>query len=150
MRTIYTIGFTKKTAEEFFNILRNEGIKRIIDIRLSNIYQISGFTKRKDLEFFTKELLGGEYIYLPELAPNEEIREIYDKEKDWDKYTKMFLNLMKKRQVSKKMKIWQNLGYFDDIFVLLCSEPSASECHRSIIAALVKKCLFPDAEIKHL
>ena len=49
--TIFTIGFTKKSAQRFFSILTAAGVKRIVDVRLSNVTQLSGFSKRDDLSY---------------------------------------------------------------------------------------------------
>ena len=47
---LYTIGFTKKTAEEFFTLLIENKIRTIIDIRRKNTSQLAGFTKKNDLK----------------------------------------------------------------------------------------------------
>ena len=60
---LYTIGFSKKTAKYFFELLRKKGVKTLIDIRRNPHSQLSGFAKAKDLEFFIKELINGKYIY---------------------------------------------------------------------------------------
>ena len=66
---IFTIGFTKKSAETFFTRLKNAGVKRLIDVRLNNVSQLAGFTKKDDLRYFTKALCNIDYFHLPELAP---------------------------------------------------------------------------------
>jgi uncharacterized protein (DUF488 family) len=43
MKRIYTIGFTGKTAKEFFTKVEVVGVRRILDIRLKNSSQLSGF-----------------------------------------------------------------------------------------------------------
>ena len=43
---LFTIGFTKKTAEQFFTALKSAGVKRIVDVRLNNVSQLAGFSKR--------------------------------------------------------------------------------------------------------
>jgi len=55
---IFTIGFTKKSAEEFFTLLKDAGVRRVIDIRLNNTSQLAGFAKARDLEYFLKAILG--------------------------------------------------------------------------------------------
>ena len=70
---IYTIGFTKKTAARFFGLVRDAGIKRLIDIRLRNTSQLAGFAKYPDIDFFLREICGAEYIHIPELAPTQAI-----------------------------------------------------------------------------
>ena len=56
MIKLYTIGFTGKTAEDFFNLLRKSGINKIVDTRINNVSQLSGFAKGLDLKFFAKEI----------------------------------------------------------------------------------------------
>ncbi len=145
--TIYTIGYTKKTAEEFFNILKQHNIKQIVDVRENSTSQLAGFTKMNDLRFFAKEILNASYIHLPELAPDKNIRENYKKNKDWHKYEESFLELMQKRGIIEKLK---NANIFIDPCVLLCSEPLSDNCHRRLLAELFKKEIFPDAVIIHL
>lgn len=50
IKTIYTIGFTKKTANDFFDILGKNNIDIILDIRLNNTSQLSAFTKFPDFK----------------------------------------------------------------------------------------------------
>lgn len=89
---IYTIGFTKTTAESFFTRLRAAGITRVIDVRLNNVSQLAGFSKRDDLRFFLKTICGAEYLHLPELAPTQSLLDNYRKvEHDWPGYESEFL-----------------------------------------------------------
>ena len=77
MITLYTIGFTKKSAESFFSLLKNAGIKKLVDIRVNNSSQLAGFAKGKDLEFFVKELCDAEYTHIVDLAPTKELLKDY-------------------------------------------------------------------------
>jgi uncharacterized protein (DUF488 family) len=132
---IYTIGFTKKGAKEFFNALRKAGIKRLIDIRLSNSSQLAGFAKRDDLVFFLKKLCNAEYIYKPILAPTKEILDGYKKKKiSWEEYEQRFRKLMADRKVEDI--IYRDL--FDVPTVLLCSEPKPEKCHRRLVAEYLR------------
>ena len=76
---LFTIGFTKKSAEDFFTKLRRSGAKRVVDVRLNNSSQLAGFAKRNDLEFFLREICHMDYVHLPELAPTQEILDEYKK-----------------------------------------------------------------------
>ena len=97
---IFTIGFTKKNAETFFSILRENAIRRLIDVRLNNVSQLAGFTKRDDLRFFLREVLGAEYAHEPLLAPTQEMLDAYKKGKGkWDDYEREFRELMRQRAV---------------------------------------------------
>ena len=127
---IYSIGFTKKTAEQFFDILKEEKIRRLLDVRLNNISQLAGFTKREDLKYFVQEICGAEYIHEPLLAPTQELMDSYKKEKGtWEKFAKKFLALMVERKIEKKLDPSQ----FSVRTVLLCSEAQADHCHRKLV-----------------
>ncbi len=77
---LFTIGFTKKNAEAFFTTLRNANIRRVLDIRLNNVSQIAGFTKRDGLRFFLREMCNADYLHFTQCAPTSDILEAYKKE----------------------------------------------------------------------
>jgi hypothetical protein len=84
---VYSIGFTQKTAEQFFGILKRASIRRLLDVRLNNLSQLAGFAKRQDLPFFLKEICGAEYRHEPLLAPTQDILDTYRKRKgSWAEY----------------------------------------------------------------
>lgn len=143
MMTIYTIGFTKKTAEQFFTKLQTNKVKRLFDIRLNNKSQLAGFAKGHDLEYFLKTICGIEYFYLPDLAPTDEILAAYqDKKMAWDEYEVKFKQLLKDRKLNLKK------SDFEDA-CLLCSEPTAVKCHRRLAAEHLAA-MFGGIEIIHL
>ena len=74
---IYTIGFTRKTAAEFFEALKKAEIKRLIDVRLNNRSQLAGFTKQGDIEYFLRELCNAEYLHMPILSPTKDMLKDY-------------------------------------------------------------------------
>ena len=78
---IYSIGFTKKSAHQFFGALRQAGVRRLVDVRLNNVSQLSGFAKRQDLPYFLKELCGADYLHEPLLAPTQTMLDDYKKRK---------------------------------------------------------------------
>lgn len=126
---VYTIGFTQKSAERFFNLLRQAGAKRIVDVRLNNTGQLAGFAKRDDLQFFLRELGGIDYIHLPELAPTADILDAYKKHKgSWDVYEQEFLSLLEKRRIDETIA-----RDVIDQGCLLCSEHKPHHCHRRLV-----------------
>lgn len=140
-----TIGFTGKTAEDFFSRLRSHGVKRILDVRLNNTGQLAGFSKREDLQFFAREILGAAYVHLPLLAPTQEMLDEYRKEKrGWDLYEKRFRELMAEREIERKLdrELITN-------GCLLCSEDKPHQCHRRIVAEYLKE-KWGGVEILHL
>ena len=131
---IFTIGFTKKSAKEFFEILKTNNIEQIIDIRLNNTSQLAGFTKKDNLKYFLKELCGIDYCHFIFLAPTKEIRDRYIKSKDWDVYIKEYIELLDNRKVLDKL----DKSYFKRKSCFLCSEASANHCHRRLLVEYLK------------
>jgi uncharacterized protein (DUF488 family) len=129
--TIFTIGFTKKSAETFFTTLQNAGVKRLVDIRLNNVSQLAGFTKKDDLRYFTEQICRIEYVHLPVLAPTEDILHTARKEKniDWEQWEHAFLGLMAERRIEQTVP--RDLL---DGACLLCSEEKPDHCHRRLVA----------------
>lgn len=145
--TIYTIGFTKKSAEEFFKILGASRAKHLIDIRLNNVSQLAGFTKRDDLRYFLRELLDMEYHEIQELAPEKTLLDDYRKTHNWAKYERLYIALIKRRQAEKQI----NPRLLQEGVVLLCSEPKPDRCHRRLAAEyLAKKMKSLDLKVVHL
>ena len=143
---VFTIGFTKKNAETFFNFLKEYEVKTLIDVRLNNISQLSGFAKRDDLKFFLNELCGAEYVHSPELAPNKELLNAYKKgSMTWEKYEDKFLSLMAQRHIEKTIKPeLLNQG------CLLCSEHEPHMCHRRLVVQYLNENSNLDLKVKHL
>ena len=127
---VYTTGFTKKTAAQFFGSLKQAGIKRLVDVRLNNSSQLAGFTKKEDLTFFLKEICSIEYLHEPLLAPTQDMLDAYKKQKgSWSDYEEHFLALMRERRIEERI----NPALFAVPTVLLCSEVTAEHCHRRLV-----------------
>lgn len=127
---ISTIGFTRKSALRLFSLLRESGVKRVVDVRLNSRSQLSGFAKQDDLAWFLDEICGIEYVHLPSLAPTQELLTDYRKKRvDWSGYTVRFLELMNERRVEVTISR-ETL----DAGCLLCSEHEPHHCHRRLVA----------------
>jgi uncharacterized protein (DUF488 family) len=142
---IFTIGFTKKTAEEFFTRLVAAGVRRVIDIRLNNVSQLAGFAKREDLRYFLDKIGGIDYSHHPELAPTQEILDNFKKNKgSWTAYEQDFLSLLAVRGVENIIspKLLHQA-------CLLCSEEKPAQCHRRLVAEYLQK-KWGNGKITHL
>jgi uncharacterized protein (DUF488 family) len=132
--TVYTIGFTKKSAERFFGLLCGSDTKRLVDVRLNNVSQLAGFAKRDDLKFFLREICGVDYLHLPLLAPTQEMLDEYKKGGgDWNLYEKRFLDLMESRLIEDEV----SRDVIED-GCLLCSEDKPHHCHRRLVAEYLR------------
>ena len=142
---IFTIGFTKKSAETFFGRLKASGAKRLVDVRLNNVSQLAGFAKRDDLRYFTSAICNMDYAHLTLLAPTQDILDAYKKQKgDWDLYEKQFLDLMRERKIEEKAP-----RELLDGGCLLCSEEKPHHCHRRLVAEYLKG-KWGGVEIEHI
>jgi uncharacterized protein (DUF488 family) len=142
---ICTIGFTHKNAEEFFTRLQQSGVKRVVDVRLNNVSQLAGFSKRDDLKYFLKKLAGIDYVYLPILAPTQELFEAFKKQKgDWEVFEQKFVRLIKTRRIEKEVP-----REIIDEGCLLCSEDKPHHCHRRLVAEYLRK-KWGGLQIEHL
>lgn len=143
--TAYTIGFTRKNAQQFFTLLKRPGLKRVLDIRLNNVSQLAGFTKKDDLRYFLKEICSIEYVHLPVLAPTKEILDAYKKAKeDWSVYESKFKALMVQRNIETKVS-----RELVDGGCFLCSESTPEQCHRRLVVEYLQQ-QWGDLEIRHL
>lgn len=128
---IFTIGFAGKSAPTFFGLLKQEGIRRLVDVRLNNTSQLAGYTKSDSLPFFLREILDADYIHEPLLAPTKaEFSEYRKKKGDWGEYERRFVELMDQRRVAEVL----DRSLFEVPAVLLCSEATAEHCHRRLVA----------------
>lgn len=141
---IFTIGFTKTTAKNFFDRIKRSGTKRIIDVRLNNVSQLAGFAKRDDLEYFSEEICAVDYQHIPKLAPTKDILDDYKKHKgSWEEYEHRFLDLMARRKIEQIDRESIDGG------CLLCSEDKPHHCHRRLVAEYLRS-KWSDVEIIHL
>ena len=142
---IFTIGFTKKSAPQFFGLLRASGAHRVVDVRLNNVSQLAGFTKRGDLAYFLREICDMDYLHLPVLAPTKELLNDYKKRRcDWLTYEARFLDLMRARRVEETVA-----RETVDSGCLLCSEHVADRCHRRLVAEYLDR-HWGGIKIRHL
>jgi uncharacterized protein (DUF488 family) len=133
---IFSIGFTKKSAAQFFGTLRDAGVRRLMDVRLNNRSQLAGFTKSTDLPYLLQEICEASYVHEPLLAPTQQMLDEYKKKKgSWSDYEEQFLTLMADRDVSNLL----DRASFDEATVLLCSEPTAEQCHRRLVLEYLQR-----------
>jgi uncharacterized protein (DUF488 family) len=143
---IYSIGFTQKSASQFFGALKAHSIERLLDVRLNNTSQLAAFAKQADQAYFLRQICGADYEHEPLLAPTQEMLDAYKKHKgSWDAYEEAFLALMRARNIESAL----DKESFARKTVLLCSEPAAEHCHRRLVLEYLRK-HWDDIEIHHL
>jgi Protein of unknown function, DUF488. len=134
---LYTIGFTQKSAKQFFELIKKNRINIILDIRLNNKSQLAGFTKGDDLQYFLSEICQCSYRHCLEYAPTKDILDNYKKKNiTWDEYIKLYTALMHER--ANYRDFFNDFSSHENI-CLLCSEPTSEHCHRRLIADMIAK-----------
>lgn len=145
MIKLYTIGFAGKSAENFFDLLQNASVKKIIDTRINNVSQLAGFAKGADLKYFARKIGGMDYAHQLDFAPTKELLQAYrEKRISWEQYEVEYLNLLDTRKIASKIDIEQLHGN-----CLLCSEHGPEKCHRRLLAEYLQH-VKGGIEILHL
>ena len=144
---VYTIGFTKTSAEHFFERLKRSSAKRIVDVRLHNTSHLAGFSKHRALPYFAREICGMDYVHLPILAPTKAILDGYREREDaksWAVYEQRFLALMEERNIEEVVS--------PDVIAdgcLLCREDTPECCHRRLVLEYLDS-KWGGVEVEHL
>jgi uncharacterized protein (DUF488 family) len=142
---VFTIGFTRTSAEGFFTRLQRAGVSRVLDVRLNNVSQLAGFAKRDDLRYFLRAIAGMDYAHRSELAPTQELLDAYKKSGgSWEEYERRFLGLLSNRRIEDSIP-----RKLLDGACLLCSEDKPDHCHRRLVAEYLRD-HWGDFEIVHL
>ena len=142
---LFTIGFTKKSAEQLFTLLTKAGVLRVLDVRLNNTSQLAGFAKRDDLRYLLRAIAGIDYVHLPDLTPTADILDAYKKAKGpWSAYEPKFLDLIRDRRIEATLQ-----RELFDRGCLLCSEDRPEQCHRRLVAEYLAE-KWGGVEIVHL
>jgi uncharacterized protein (DUF488 family) len=143
---IFTIGFTKSSAADFFGRLKRAGVRKLVDVRLNNRSQLAAFAKKDDLEFFLAEICAARYEHQPLLAPTQDMLDAYKKNGgDWSVYERQFLDLMRERRIESALSPQD----FQEATVLLCSEATPENCHRRLVVEYLQT-HWPDVRAIHL
>jgi len=124
---VFTIGYGGRKPEDFLNILKKNGIRAVVDVRLRPDRASMGvYAKAKSTDRGIDKLLGSskiQYYSMPELG-------------------NVFLDLDDWRERYKKLlescgEVLLDRLYNIDVpkpFCLLCAEKKSSQCHRKEIA----------------
>ena len=148
MKILYTIGFTKKSAKDFFESLKSHSIGILVDTRINNVSQLAGFTKSDDLKYFLRTIGDIDYIYRPDFAPTKELlKEWRDKKISWEEYEKQYLSILERRGTYKSF-----LGDFANYenICILCSEATPEYCHRRLLAEKLEREFPNDIKVIHI
>lgn len=130
MKIIYTIGTQGMHDDDFLNILNENEIDAVIDIRLHNEGRWYRFASGKHIKDISKAI-GIDYIHNTQLAPTKEMLIKWREEHNWQDYEDKFINILKTREA---LSIWDKIAKNYPRPCLLCAEKLAETCHRRLLA----------------
>src|SRR5262249_9364723 len=146
MPTVYTIGFTRKSLEQFIGLLKTAGVESVIDIRLRNTSQLAGWSKYPDFAFLLRAGFGIGYEHRPEFSPTGELLHRYKKDRYWSRFERDFKRLLRSRDSRKAAT---SLIRIQPV-CLLCTEPEPDRCHRRLVAEYIANVGGSKVSIEHL
>jgi len=140
MINLFSIGFTQKSAEDFFGLLKDNRIDCLVDVRLNPNGQLSRFAFEKDLPYFLDKLANGcKYVHRVDLAPqNELLKEVRTKGSAMSRDYKLF-EIEFNKYLENESKIDDFVEQFKDYknVALLCSEHTTDKCHRRLVSKML-------------
>lgn len=143
---VYTIGFTQKRASRFFELLAQNNVKTVLDVRLNNKSQLSGFARQEDLAYFLWNLKGIGYAHENLLAPPKDLLSRYRKNQlGWDEYADAFNKVLETRDVARRI---DPAAISDGC--LLCSEHQPHYCHRRLVLEHLQARWGISMDVRHL
>ncbi|MDZ4766029.1 MAG: DUF488 domain-containing protein [Chloroflexota bacterium] len=146
MTQIFTIGFTRKTAQAFFELLAKNRVTVVVDVRLRPDSQLAGFAKARDLAYFLRAINICDYVHKLEFAPTAAMLDAYRADKDWAAYTRAFTALLDERAIMAALdRAWWDANRA----CLLCSEHEPDQCHRRLVAEHIAAA-WGNVEVVHL
>jgi len=145
MIQLFTIGFTQKSAEAFFNLLLESGVKTIIDIRRNNKSQLAGFAKGTDLAYLARAIGDIGYVHHLDMAPSQELLQDWRKKRiDWPAFEQRYQQEIEAAGIAQQADLRELHGG-----CLLCSEHEPDLCHRRLLAEHLQS-KFSGIKITHL
>jgi len=127
---IYTIGYEGLTIDAFIELLRDDEIKQVIDVRAVPVSRKPFFSKTALSRRL--KLSGVEYTHMPQLGCPSDIRKRYKDDRNWTLYQQDFCRFLD----TKEDALTELVSLCSDArSALLCFEKDHRFCHRSLITA---------------
>lgn len=131
---IFSIGYEGRDADAFLDILIQNNIDTVVDVRynpFSMKFQFIG-SKLKTL----LERVGIDYVHLPKLGIEGEKRKNLDSKEEYDKLFKEYAQKVDEKLTDEVKKL-ATMGSKKRI-VLLCFESKHTMCHRGILSEKIE------------
>jgi uncharacterized protein (DUF488 family) len=125
---VFSIGYEGKPIDAFVEMLKQNGVERLIDVREAPYSRKPGFSK-KALEKELREA-GVEYVGIPDLGTDKESRDRHKNDGGIDdvliEYRVKFERNRERYELLKKLALEKPSS-------IMCYEEDFRECHRQVI-----------------
>lgn len=125
---LYTLGYEGMTVDEYFGILKQNGVAVLADVRDLPISHKKGFSKAALAEKCVQHDI--QYVHHKELGCPKEIRQAYRKDHNWDVFRQKYVPFLQTKTKALEELIQIASG---KSVCLLCFEADPAGCHRSLI-----------------
>lgn len=146
-KVLFTIGYEGNSLEEYLNKLIKNDVKLLVDVRKNPLSMKFGFSKALLKRYC--ESLDINYVHIPEVGINSELRQELDTQEDYDKLFKAYKKTTLSKTIFVQEKILKLLGEHDRI-ALTCFEANVCQCHRKPLAESIAKLPTFEYQVKHI
>lgn len=128
----YTVGYEKRTFEQFLSILKARKVAMLVDVRRNPVSQ---YREEFNKEFLAESMRknGIKYVHHPELGVASEVRRKLEETGDYDWFFKEY----DQKTAPELNKL--NLKDFTHPVAFMCVELDPTKCHRHRIALELEK-----------
>ncbi len=144
---LFTIGYEGISLEEYLNRLIKNDIKVLIDVRKNALSMKFGFSKNQLKNYCNS--LGIEYLHIPEVGIQPELRQELNTQNDYDKLFSLYKKSNLPTTTLYQQKILALLKQKKRI-ALTCFEADICQCHRKHLAEAITQLPDWDFELKHI
>ena len=134
---LFTIGYERRTLQEFLEILKSKGVTRLVDVREIAHSRKQGFSSSGLCQYLIENEI--EYMHFKALGTPKAIRDEYKITRDFSEFTQKYLQYL-----DKNLEALNDLRVLaaDKTTAIMCFERDYSQCHRGIIAMQLMKSGF--------
>lgn len=143
----YTIGYEGVSPEAYINALLTSGVRMLVDVRRNAYSQKYGFSKSELSSIFPR--VGIEYLHMPELGIESEMRQNLATDNDYEALFKEYDQTTLPHQHAALDKL-QHLLEEKQRIAITCFEADPYHCHRSRVAKALKAKENFTYKIEHL
>lgn len=126
---ILTLGYSNLDQREFLNVLQENSVEFVVDVRLSPYSRKHGFSKAILAESLADHRI--DYQWLPQLGVPKFMRDELAETGDWAEFESRYREILD----AQSDTLWQ-LAFRarQKVTCLICLEADPLECHRRIVA----------------